>query len=169
MNKNMKTICRDVQNGKNLEVNLPQLFNRLITLYEQYAEIKLTMHYYTFYENYMESPVVRTLGEEDILKEFNTILKDFLGSPKLEINTKTNQRISFKTVKNVMSNEVNYVTVNLPAKASVIGEDENNKLPVAWKVETENNGSLIFLGIKWQHQMREHIRMMDEVLTDLGI
>ena len=98
-----------------------------------------------------------------------TILKDFLGSPKLEINTKTNQRISFKTVKNVMSNEVNYVTVNLPAKASVIGEDENNKLPVAWKVETENNGSLIFLGIKWQHQMREHIRMMDEVLTDLGI
>jgi hypothetical protein len=51
----------------------------------------------------------------------------------------------------------------------MIGEDENNKVPVAWKLETENKGTLIFLGIKWQHQMREHIRMMDEVLTDLGI
>jgi beta-galactosidase len=98
-----------------------------------------------------------------------TILKEFLGSSRLEINTKTNQRISFKTVKNVMSNEVNYVTIQPPAKASIIGEDENNNLPVAWKIETENNGSLIFLGIKWLHQMREHIRMMDEVLTDLGI
>jgi hypothetical protein len=109
------------------------------------------------------------IPEYDENFETCTILKEFLGSPKLEINTKTNQRISFKTVKNVMSNEVNYVTVHLPVKASVIGEDENNKLPVAWKVETENNGSLIFLGIKWQHQMREHIRMMDELLTDLGI
>jgi hypothetical protein len=68
-----------------------------------------------------------------------------------------------------MSNEENYVTVQMPANASIIGEDENNKLPVAWKIETENKGKLIFLGIKWQHQMREHIRMMDEVLTNLGI
>jgi hypothetical protein len=97
------------------------------------------------------------------------ILKEFLGSPKIEINNKTNQRISFQTVKNVMSNDVNYVTVQLPAKASMLGEDENNKLPVAWKMETGNNGSLILLGIKWQHQMREHIRMMDEVLTGSGI
>jgi beta-galactosidase len=98
-----------------------------------------------------------------------TILKEFLGSPKLEINNKTNQRISFQTVKNVMSNEVNYITVQLPSNAEVIGEDENNKLPVSWKIETENKGIMIFLGIQWQHQMREHIRMLDEVLTDLGI
>lgn len=68
-----------------------------------------------------------------------------------------------------MSNEANYVTVNMPSKAIILGEDENNKLPVAWKIETENQGKLVFLGIKWQHQMKEHIKMLDEVLAELGV
>jgi hypothetical protein len=109
MDKKMKTICREIQSGKNLEVNLPQLFNRLITLYEQYAEIKLTMHYYTFYENSMESSGTRTLGEEEILKEFNTILNDFLFSDfsgeKMEANIK-----KLDTVRNEIIKQMNLLT-----------------------------------------------------------
>lgn len=98
-----------------------------------------------------------------------TLLKEYIGSPEIKLNTNGNQRISFDVVKNVMSNETNYATVKMPSKAIILGEDENNKLPIAWKIETENRGKIIFLGIKWQHQMKEHIKMMDEVLNELEI
>ncbi len=80
MNKNMKLICKEIQTGVNLDYNLPQFFNRLVTLYEQYAKLKFTMHYYTFYENYMESAGERSNGEESLLTELNTIVKDVLLS-----------------------------------------------------------------------------------------
>lgn len=103
MNKNMKSICKEIQSGKNLEVNLPQLFNRLITLYEQYAEIRLTMHYYTFYEAYQETEAIRTQGEEAILKEFNDILKDYLFSDfsgeKMEANIKKLDKVRNEIIK----------------------------------------------------------------------
>jgi hypothetical protein len=84
MNKNMKQICREIEQGNNLEMNLPQFFNRLVTLYEQYAEIKFTMLYYTFYENYLESDQVKTMEEEQLLLELNhiiqeSVLSDFSG------------------------------------------------------------------------------------------
>ena len=98
-----------------------------------------------------------------------TILKEFLGSPKIELNKKDNQRISFNTVKNVISNTENFVTVTLPAKAKIIGSDENNHLPVSWEMDTEGKGKIIYLGFNWFHQMKEHIQMMDEVLNRLEI
>ncbi len=78
MNKNMKSICREIQKGFNLDINLPQFFSRLVTLYEQYAELKFTMHYYTFYENYMETGKQRTKEEENLLSGMNRIIRDIL-------------------------------------------------------------------------------------------
>ncbi|HAH25053.1 MAG TPA: hypothetical protein DCL77_15075, partial [Prolixibacteraceae bacterium] len=97
------------------------------------------------------------------------LLKEFLGLPEVALNKEKNQRISFNTVKNVMSNNENFVTLHLPVKADIIGRDENSNLPVCWKEETEGKGKVIFLGFNWYHQMKEHIQMMDEVLNGLGI
>lgn len=80
MSKNMKLICKEIQKGENLDSNIPQFFNRLVTLYDQYAELKFTMHYYTFYENYIESGKERTEEEENLLGEMNRILKEVLSS-----------------------------------------------------------------------------------------
>ncbi|WMJ87908.1 hypothetical protein [Anaerocolumna sp. MB42-C2] len=78
MNKNMKTICKEIQKGVNLDFNIPQYFNRLVTLYEQYAGIKFSMLYYTFYENYVEADKNRPKEEENLLKEMNQIIKENL-------------------------------------------------------------------------------------------
>jgi len=84
MNKNMKQICKEIKKGDNLEVNLPQFFNRLVTLYEQYAKTKFTMLYYTFYESYMDTKLEKTTEVEKLLAEVNhiiqgTILAGFSG------------------------------------------------------------------------------------------
>lgn len=78
MNKNMKLICREIQNGENLDSNLPQFFNRLVTLYDQYAELKFTMHYYIFYENFLETSKERNKEEKDLLRGVNKIIKEVL-------------------------------------------------------------------------------------------
>ena len=110
-----------------------------------------------------------------VIPEYNenfepcTLLKDFLGSPEIKLNKKDNQRINFNTVKNVMSNTENFVTVKMPAKAVIIGSDETNHLPVSWELNTEGKGKIIYLGFNWFHQMKEHIKMMDEVLNRLDI
>lgn len=80
MGKNMKLICKEIQKGENLDFNIPQFFNRLVTLYEQYSELKFTMHYYTFYENYIENTADRAKEEEELLYEMNRIVKEVLFS-----------------------------------------------------------------------------------------
>lgn len=78
MNRNMKLICREIQQGENLDINVPRFFNRLVTLYEQYAELKFTMLYYTFYENYLECGGERAEQETELLNEMNRIVKEAL-------------------------------------------------------------------------------------------
>ncbi len=80
MNKNIKAVCREIKQGTNLEMNIPNYFNRLVTLYEEYATLNLTMHYYTYYENYLESTFVKSNDEKKTLEEINTIIKDYVLS-----------------------------------------------------------------------------------------
>ena len=109
MNKNMRQICREIQQGNNLEVNLPQFFNRLVTLYEQYAEIKFTMHYYTFYESYIDSNLDKTPDTKQLLAEVNHIIKgcllsDFSGE-KMENGVKR-----LDAVRNQIMNQMKMLT-----------------------------------------------------------
>lgn len=78
MNKNMRTVCKEIKQGKNLESNLPNYFNRLVTLYEEYATLNLTMNYYTYYENYMEATSVKSKEEKNLLEEVNLLIKEYL-------------------------------------------------------------------------------------------
>lgn len=80
MNKSMKSICFDIKNGKNLEFNIPQFLNHLVNIYGQYAEVKFSMHYYTFYEYYLESFGEDLTEESAIMKEFNSIIRECLLS-----------------------------------------------------------------------------------------
>ena len=98
-----------------------------------------------------------------------TILKTFVGSPKIEINQNQNQRINFSHVKNVMVNEKTFISKSIPSNAIVLGKDENTNETIAWKMKTENGGTFVFLGMMWKHQMIEHIRMLDEILGEFKI
>jgi hypothetical protein len=98
-----------------------------------------------------------------------TILKDFLGAPQVSENTLPDQRLSFQTVKNVYRNQADYATHRLPDNAVVLGEDENHRLPIAWSLVTEGNGKIVFLGMKWYHQMNEHSAMLREMLNELDV
>lgn len=80
MNKNIKAVCREIKQGTNLEMNIPNYFNRLVTVYEEYATLNLTMNYYTYYENYLESTFVKSSDEKKVLDEINTLIKDFILS-----------------------------------------------------------------------------------------
>lgn len=80
MNKNINMICREIRQGKHLENNIPNFFNRLVTLYEQYARINLTMNYYTFYESQLEATYVLTKSEKSHLDEINQIVKEYILS-----------------------------------------------------------------------------------------
>lgn len=80
MNKNINTICREIRQGNLLETNIPNFFNRLVTLYEQYARINLTMNYYTFYENQIEASYVKSKSEVGHLEEINHIIKEYILS-----------------------------------------------------------------------------------------
>lgn len=77
MNKNMRTICKDIKQGIKLEANIPAYFNRLVTVYEQYANINLTMNYYMLYESQQEASFVKSRDEENVLEELNRIIKEY--------------------------------------------------------------------------------------------
>ncbi len=76
MNKHLRAVCADIEKGKELEKNLPVFINQLINLYSQYAEIKFTIHYYTFYEYFTET-FPSGFEEEELLMEFNRLLKEY--------------------------------------------------------------------------------------------
>jgi beta-galactosidase len=101
--------------------------------------------------------------------QFNkcTILKDFLGSPEITENRSGNQRISFKTVSNVLKNGTSFATAKLPAGAVTTGMDSTNNKIIAWQQKTEGKGNLSFLGFNWFYQMNEHGRMLTELLNNL--
>jgi beta-galactosidase len=96
-----------------------------------------------------------------------TILREFLGGPETEPLSGFS-RVSFGPVVNVLKSDL-YATKKLPPGAELICAEEFSKKPVAWKVKTEGNGGLTFVGMRWNHSQNEHHRMMKWLLTDLGL
>lgn len=73
----MRTICKEIKQRIKLETNIPGYFNRLVTLYEQYASINLTMNYYMLYENQQEASFAKSEDEKTVLEEVNRIIKEY--------------------------------------------------------------------------------------------
>ena len=67
----------NIKSGKDLEKNLPEYLNQLMTFYNSYSTIGLTMHYYTFYEMNLDEEFH---GCPDLLKsvaKINQLLSNF--------------------------------------------------------------------------------------------
>jgi hypothetical protein len=109
-------------------------------------------------------PVVPTLDDR-----FNScnILQEFLGRPEAEPLSGFT-RVSVGPVVNVMKSGL-FAVKNLPPRAEPICTEEFSKKTVAWRLKTEGNGEVIFLGMRWTHSQNEQQRMMRWLLESLGL
>ncbi len=78
MNNMIKNISRDVINGRQLQEKLPELFNYMAEYDWSYAAIRLSMHYYAFYEAYCDEEEQWSEGVRNAVKKLNTIIGEHL-------------------------------------------------------------------------------------------
>ena len=97
-----------------------------------------------------------------------TILSDYFGSPIQTISDNLYCRINIAGVVNVLKNRDAFFTEKLPIGAKKIGDDELTGKPVAWQITPNGKGTAIILGFDWIHAMREHEKMLLEVLKQIG-
>jgi beta-galactosidase len=98
-----------------------------------------------------------------------TILSDFLGHPALEENKREAAVITVSGVRNIFNNGSVYFTKRVPVGAVVLGEDESTGRVVAWRMNTEGGGNVIFLGMRWNQAMRTHEQLIRTLLNQLGL
>ena len=78
MNKTIKNMSQDIINGRQLQEKLPELFNYLADYDWSYAAIRLSMHYYSFYEAYCDEEEQWSEGVRDTMKKLNSIIEKYL-------------------------------------------------------------------------------------------
>jgi hypothetical protein len=109
MDKNRKKTFAELKRGNNLEIYLPQFFNRMATAYSQYAELEFTMYYYSFYESYLGLESELTTEVEGTVKELNRIVSEYFSlnfsGNKMEKCIK-----SLDKVRNHMIDRMNIIT-----------------------------------------------------------
>lgn len=71
----MSNIRKDIENNKNLEINLPIFANNLISTYNRSAFIRLTMNYFTYYEVISENSSEHADEVKNLLKELNQVIE----------------------------------------------------------------------------------------------
>ena len=76
MDKRMKQISQEIQKGRNLEQNIPQLFNSMANQYQVVAEVRLAMHYFTFYEAYYDDENTWSKEALSYIDQVNGIIHD---------------------------------------------------------------------------------------------
>jgi beta-galactosidase len=111
------------------------------------------------------APIVLTLDDR-----FNAcdILREFIGKPNVEPIRTDASRVNFESLSNVAADEV-FASRTLPAGARVLAVEEFSKKPVAWAMNTEGNGRIVFLGMTWRHAKREQEVMIRTLLKELGL
>jgi len=66
-----------------MEENIPLLLNYLANQYHAYAGVKLVMHYFSFYEAYLDDGEIWSAEAKDILSQLNHVIKnDILSKQK---------------------------------------------------------------------------------------
>lgn len=69
----MNSTIKEIMNNKNLEINIPKFGKSLMTIFNSYSFIRLSMNYYTYYEIVSENNNDATL--EKFIEKFNNIIK----------------------------------------------------------------------------------------------
>lgn len=76
MDKKIKQISQDIQKGKQLEENIPVLFNYMADHYQITAEVRLAMHYFTLYESYCDDEYHLSTEAGNAISKINNIIYD---------------------------------------------------------------------------------------------
>ncbi len=78
MEKRIKQISRDIRSGVLLEENIPNLFNYLADHYNAFAGLQLAMHYFTFYEAYLDEEGIWSREALEITEKLNHAVRDYV-------------------------------------------------------------------------------------------
>lgn len=101
-----------------------------------------------------------------------TDLADFLGAPAARRPSMPIARVTVHgtdgPVANVLHDDV-FVFDPLPDDAEILGWEEWTEEPVAWQRSWDSGGSVIVLGIDWDHRMHEQSRTLFGLLARLGL
>jgi hypothetical protein len=82
MNNRMKHISSEIRKGNLLEENIPQLFNYLANQYYSYAGVRLSMHYYAFYEAFCDDEDIWSIEAKEITSKLNHIIQNYILQSK---------------------------------------------------------------------------------------
>ena len=74
MNKQIRVIDNEIRKGKNLDVNIPKMFNYIADYYYTYSSVNLTMNYYSFYEFYLDDGKNWSKEAKTILDSINMVI-----------------------------------------------------------------------------------------------
>ncbi|MCU0522836.1 MAG: hypothetical protein MUF84_19385, partial [Anaerolineae bacterium] len=100
-----------------------------------------------------------------------TVLADFIGAPSWHRSREAVTRVAVwgrRRTTNVLKNDLFYADP-LPSGAEVCAVDETTGRSVAWQVSTENGGSLVVLGLAWDHRKHEQSEMLLALSKRLGL
>lgn len=75
MDKNLKLLNKEIRNGNLLEENIPKLFNQLADHYNVYAGVRLTMHYFAFYETFCDDEDTWSKDALEMTSRLNQIIR----------------------------------------------------------------------------------------------
>lgn len=76
MDKNIRNISKDIRSGRLPEENIPRMFNYLADYYHTYAEIRLAMHYYAFYESFCDEEGTWNKEAMEYTDKINLLIRD---------------------------------------------------------------------------------------------
>ena len=76
MNKRIRHLSQEVRSGKQLQENIPQLFNTMADQYQTYASVRLAMHYFSFYESYLDEENTWGVEAKETISHINHIIRD---------------------------------------------------------------------------------------------
>lgn len=82
MDNKIRQITREIQKGKFLEENIPQLFNHMANHYQLLSKVRLAMHYYTFYESFYDDENSWSEQALEYVDQVNVIIRNHMVESK---------------------------------------------------------------------------------------
>ena len=87
MNKNLRTLNSNIINNIDLEKSMPSFFQQSSNKYFAYGAIRLSLHYYTFYETFRDDGLQWSQEAIDLIKDLNQIIGHNINlEPNAEID-----------------------------------------------------------------------------------
>lgn len=155
MNKSIKNIRQDIMNGRQLQETLPELFNYLVDYDWSYAAIRLSMHYYAFYETFCDEEEQWSEGVRTTMKKLNTIIGESLmtncsgkereqaileiDSLRMEINNRMNMLTAYTDIFQTYEYVLNRLEYRFKPSVEPVDDTEFSKEILRYIFSSEDN------------------------------